>query len=549
MTPTMSEYFEAWKNSRFVAGDKANEKAFVAASRLQDIADILGGLVPGLRQRRAADRQGRRATRPSRPAATSSGLHAVRRSGCATRRPAASSSPPTRPTRSAPRRRTAPRRSPARSRRRPASSTSSWRPSARVPRLRRPLVAARRSRRLALACGAAAPAAAHGDAPWRAAGDVRDGAVRRADGADPRHAGDRRAAVARGERGATAASCGRGIRGGRAGRRRGGPARARATPSARRRRDDGRRSRPPAARSARRCSAASFAVTLAAVGRGDVDARARVAAAARVPHRDALHPPGRDATRRAARPAGEADEPGRRAREAVAKDLLDAYQARLRELLDDADAAAERGLPARLGRGGRAGRRATGRSSPPRYVAGPRRRTPPTRPRRTSPRWPRGRRRRRHGRLSPPPATASPRRSTASPPRRFTADGGGPPRPAAAALPRARPGRVRPRRQGRPGHARLRDPGGGRVPHRRRRRASPTCESQLAKRDPARTDGDRRTRSTELGAARRRGDAQKTEGVRPSEDVEALTRADRGRPRRRRCRRSGRSRPTSPTTT
>ena len=44
MTPTMSEYFDAWKNSRFVAGDKAKEKAFVAASRLQDIADILGGL-------------------------------------------------------------------------------------------------------------------------------------------------------------------------------------------------------------------------------------------------------------------------------------------------------------------------------------------------------------------------------------------------------------------------------------------------------------------------------------------------------------------------
>ena len=44
MTPTMSEYFEAWKNSRFVAGGQAKEKAFVAASRLQDIADILGGL-------------------------------------------------------------------------------------------------------------------------------------------------------------------------------------------------------------------------------------------------------------------------------------------------------------------------------------------------------------------------------------------------------------------------------------------------------------------------------------------------------------------------
>jgi hypothetical protein len=44
MTPTMSEYFEAWKNSRFVAGDQASEKAFVVASRLQDITDILGGL-------------------------------------------------------------------------------------------------------------------------------------------------------------------------------------------------------------------------------------------------------------------------------------------------------------------------------------------------------------------------------------------------------------------------------------------------------------------------------------------------------------------------
>ena len=44
MTPTMSEYFEAWKNSRFVAGEQADEKAFVAASRLQDISDILGGL-------------------------------------------------------------------------------------------------------------------------------------------------------------------------------------------------------------------------------------------------------------------------------------------------------------------------------------------------------------------------------------------------------------------------------------------------------------------------------------------------------------------------
>jgi hypothetical protein len=45
MTPTMSEYFEAWKNSRFIAGDDATEEGFVAASRLQDIADILGGIL------------------------------------------------------------------------------------------------------------------------------------------------------------------------------------------------------------------------------------------------------------------------------------------------------------------------------------------------------------------------------------------------------------------------------------------------------------------------------------------------------------------------
>ncbi len=45
MTPTMSEYFEAWKNSRFIAGTDAEEKGFVATSRLSDIRDILGGLV------------------------------------------------------------------------------------------------------------------------------------------------------------------------------------------------------------------------------------------------------------------------------------------------------------------------------------------------------------------------------------------------------------------------------------------------------------------------------------------------------------------------
>lgn len=45
MTPTMSEYFGQWKSSRFIAGAKAEEDAFAASSRLQDIEDILSGLV------------------------------------------------------------------------------------------------------------------------------------------------------------------------------------------------------------------------------------------------------------------------------------------------------------------------------------------------------------------------------------------------------------------------------------------------------------------------------------------------------------------------
>lgn len=44
MTPTMAEYFEAWKNSRFVAGDDADESSFVGTSRLADISGILSGL-------------------------------------------------------------------------------------------------------------------------------------------------------------------------------------------------------------------------------------------------------------------------------------------------------------------------------------------------------------------------------------------------------------------------------------------------------------------------------------------------------------------------
>jgi hypothetical protein len=44
MVPTMSEYFNSWKNSRFIAGDASTQRDFVVISRLADIQDILGSL-------------------------------------------------------------------------------------------------------------------------------------------------------------------------------------------------------------------------------------------------------------------------------------------------------------------------------------------------------------------------------------------------------------------------------------------------------------------------------------------------------------------------
>lgn len=44
MIPTMNEYFESWKHSRFVAGESSTQRDFVAISRLADIQDILGSL-------------------------------------------------------------------------------------------------------------------------------------------------------------------------------------------------------------------------------------------------------------------------------------------------------------------------------------------------------------------------------------------------------------------------------------------------------------------------------------------------------------------------
>lgn len=44
MVPTMSEYFNSWKNSRFILGDASKQRDFVVISRLSDIQNILSSL-------------------------------------------------------------------------------------------------------------------------------------------------------------------------------------------------------------------------------------------------------------------------------------------------------------------------------------------------------------------------------------------------------------------------------------------------------------------------------------------------------------------------
>ena len=44
MTPTMGEYFNNWKESRYVSGNASTETAFVAHSRLADVVGILASL-------------------------------------------------------------------------------------------------------------------------------------------------------------------------------------------------------------------------------------------------------------------------------------------------------------------------------------------------------------------------------------------------------------------------------------------------------------------------------------------------------------------------
>ena len=189
-------------------------------------------------------------------------------------------------------------------------------------------------------------------------------------------------------------------------------------------------------RCARRCSAARTPRRSRAVGRGDAATARALAAAARVPHGDPLHPPGRrrDASRWRACGAADCARP-RRATPSPRTCSTPTRRA-CASCSTTPPAAHERGLP---------DRRAEAAAQAAGYFAilAAALRAGPRRARR--PRAPRARFAALAARRSPA-ATPRPRRARARADRAlegftaapFTRRGGGAPRPAAAALPRAR---------------------------------------------------------------------------------------------------------------
>ena len=194
------------------------------------------------------------------------------------------------------------------------------------------------------AAAAASGTAPAGPAPWRAAGAVRDGLFDAQTALileTPRAAaGD----VARGERAYRGEL--------RSAIRRAAPAadRAlrRALSDAARAAGAGEATALAAARGSARAALlrGAFAVTLDAVARGDAATAKRWLLLREFRTATRFTRPGADATLAVDRLGARTLAP-RAARQAVAKDLLDAYQARLRELLADARRGQQRGLPVR----------------------------------------------------------------------------------------------------------------------------------------------------------------------------------------------------------
>jgi len=202
----------------------------------------------------------------------------------------------------------------------------------------------RRAALVALLIALAAPASATAAEPWRGASDVRDALF---DAQTELIIGTPAVAERAVARGAKA------YRGDlRAGIRAADPAADRearaalAAAAAAARANDG--AALAAARGALRAAIfrGSFAATLDAVDRGDAAAAKSWLLLREFRTATRFTRPGADATLAVTR-LGEGKLAPSRAHDAVAKDLLDAYQARLRELLDDAARGVDRNLPAR----------------------------------------------------------------------------------------------------------------------------------------------------------------------------------------------------------
>jgi high-affinity iron transporter len=202
----------------------------------------------------------------------------------------------------------------------------------------------RRALAVAAALVAVSPATAAAAPPWRAADTVRDAlfdaqselilgseatAAREVRRAQTGYRGELRTGVRAADIDADAA-VGRALREAAVAARRGDPVRL------------------AAARGAARAAIlrGSFAATLAAIARGDAAAARQWLLLREFRTATRFTRPGANATIAVQRlERGRLDQ--RRAHDAVVKDLLDAYQARLRELLDDAGRGGERDLPER----------------------------------------------------------------------------------------------------------------------------------------------------------------------------------------------------------
>jgi high-affinity iron transporter len=180
--------------------------------------------------------------------------------------------------------------------------------------------------------------------PWRAAGEVRDALFDAQTELIVGAPATAEQAVTR----ARAAYAGRLRAGVRAADPSAGRAALAALAAARTAAHRGDVTRLAAARGAARAAIfrGSYAATLDALGRGDAAAARRWLLLREFRTATRFTRPGADATLAVERlAAGKLD--ARRARDIVGKDLLDAYQPRLRDLLDDAGRGAERDLPAR----------------------------------------------------------------------------------------------------------------------------------------------------------------------------------------------------------